>query len=143
MSLSSNMSEPYSYQYTTRHVKWELPGITDPRILSFCDLINSLPIRIKISPRPMCREYQCHKNVIDYVDTYGGLRVLGYHFIEYNNNLIGVLHSIWKNTYDMLDDITASEHGFAHRVFVEINSTTTKKLPPAIYSSSNALTIKS
>ena len=110
-----------------------LPDITDDRISSFCDLINSMPIYLEISPRPLCGEYQCHRNVNTYVANYGGSRVLGYHFIEYGSSLIGVLHSVWRNTYGKLDDITESEHAFTRRLFVEINSTTTDNLPPSIY----------
>ena len=125
------MTQPPVQQATVSRCAF--PVIEDNRLLMFCNSVNSSPVHLKISPRPLCEMYQCHKNVNTYISMYGGDRIIGYHFIEYLQTLVGILHSVWENPRGDLDDITRSEHNFSHRLFVKVNSTTTSNLPPSIY----------
>ena len=64
---------------------------------------------VKVIPKPLCLENDCHNNVHKYVHNYGGERISGYYLITdaYDDNYgCAVYHSIWRNTYGELVDIT-------------------------------------
>lgn len=60
---------------------------------------------VEVDVKPMCRELHCHTNVLTYINTYGGDRIIGYYFIknECNGKYEAILHSILKKSNDIID----------------------------------------
>lgn len=69
-----------------------------------CTWIGVVPV----TPKPHCREWDCHNNAIQFVDWYGGDRVVGYYWLhdELNKRLVAILHSVVRRETGDLVDIT-------------------------------------
>jgi hypothetical protein len=73
-----------------------------------------------IVDKPLCVDANCHNNVNHYVNTYGGEKISGYYLItDVDNDNYGcaIYHSIWKNTYEELIDITPFNDGRKYNMF--------------------------
>ncbi len=92
--------------------EYSLPDVKNVLLLAFIEKKLRISIksvlRVPVVDKPHCLELQCHDNVEKYCNLYGGKKILGYYFISNNkdNTIIGVKHSIWKNSYGNLIDIT-------------------------------------
>ena len=76
-------------------------------VVSFAKLLDSTWIgAVPIQPKAFCKEWNCHNNTIEYVDWYGGLRVIGYYILEDVDRYIAILHSIVMTYDNKLIDIT-------------------------------------
>jgi hypothetical protein len=62
--------------------------------------------------------------VLQYVSLYGGKRILGYYFIKEieTNKIIAIKHSVWKNTYDKIIDITPFSDNRNYNIFLQYDS---------------------
>ncbi len=103
--------------------EYSLPDNTSEILLDFINdyfekYINKIYI-VPVIKKPNCSELKCHLNVEKYVNSYGGQKILGYYFIvnNHNNKIIGIKHSIWKNTYGNLIDITPFSDNRRYNIF--------------------------
>jgi len=84
-------------------------------------LFGKMPLKVKLDVKSNCSENNCHNNVDKYVNMYGGIKISGYYLvydIDYER-LIAIRHSIWKNSYGEVIDITPFSDGRKWNVFVE------------------------
>lgn len=77
-------------------------------------------LKIPIIPKPHCTEWNCHNNVLQYVNLYGGERILGYYFIKEieTNKIIAIKHSVWENTFNEIIDITPFSDKRKYNIFL-------------------------
>jgi hypothetical protein len=103
-------------------INYRFPNKKDD--LSFIiDLLGNEPKKVVCIPKPNCKENNCHNNVSNYVELYGGEKITGFYLLintEYNS-IIGVKHSIWKNTYNKILDITKFSDNRKYNVFIKTN----------------------
>ena len=81
-----------------------------------CSWIGLVPLQ----PKPFCTERNCHNNVVEYVNWYGGNRILGYYFLEDSGRFIAILHSIVRTWDDKLIDITPFNDGRQFNMFATL-----------------------
>ena len=91
---------------------------------NFTNVLNyfkNSPVKIKVESRSNCTENNCHNNVDLYVSMYGGNKITGYYLVYDmdNNRFIAIRHSIWKNTYEDLVDITKFSDNREWNLFIE------------------------
>lgn len=82
-----------------------IPNIDD-ELKAFAKKIGCIWIgAVEINHKPLCKELQCHTNVLEYVNIYGGEHVLGYYFIKniVNERYEAILHSIVKKEGQLID----------------------------------------
>ena len=99
---------------------YRLPKKSDS-FSSVLSLFGNKPYLSKVIVKPNCIENNCHVNVDNYVNMYGGCKISGYYLVydlDYNR-FIGIRHSIWKDTYDNIIDITPFSDGRKWNLFVE------------------------
>ncbi len=91
---------------------------------SLLNFVSTDFLKITIIPKPHCTEWNCHNNVLQYVSLYGGKRILGYYFIKEieTNKIIAIKHSVWKNTYDKIIDITPFSDNRNYNIFLQYDS---------------------
>lgn len=85
-----------------------IPEIIDDNLKIFAKAIGCKWIgAVSIDPKPLCTELNCHSNVLNYINTYGGDHLIGYYFIKNNVNqqFEAILHSIVQKN-NILVDIT-------------------------------------
>jgi len=85
------------------------------------DLFGRNPYKVKLDVKPNCLENNCHNNVDKYVEMYGGVKIVGYYLvydIDYQK-FIAIRHSIWKNTYGDILDITPFSDNRNWNLFIE------------------------
>lgn len=88
-----------------------LPKLND-RLIDFARKLDCTWIgAVEVSSKPHCREWDCHNNVIKYVDWYGGTKLLGYYLLEEvdTKDYVAILHSIVRRENNELVDITPFE----------------------------------
>lgn len=79
----------------------------DNKIISFAKSLDCIWIgAVPIFSKPFCKEWDCHNNSIEYVEWYGGKRVIGYYLLEDVDKYIAILHSIIMTFDNKLIDIT-------------------------------------
>ena len=73
---------------------------------------------VKVSKKPHSREWDCHNNVIKYVNWYGGTQLLGYYILEDvdTKDYVAILHSIVRRENNELVDITPFEDGRSYNM---------------------------
>jgi hypothetical protein len=89
------------------------------KLQEYCKFSFTL-LKVPVIEKPLCIGANCHNNVNHYVDTYGGEKIIGYYLItDTDNDSCGcaIYHSIWKNTYGDLVDITPFEDGREYNMF--------------------------
>ncbi|NDG30812.1 hypothetical protein EB118_12160 [bacterium] len=89
------------------------------KLQEYCEFSSTL-LKIPVVSKPLCADANCHNNVNHYVETYGGEKISGYYLItDVDNDTYGcaIYHSIWKNTYGDLVDITPFEDGREYNMF--------------------------
>lgn len=94
------------------------------KLQEYCKFSSTL-LRIPVISKPLCVSANCHNNVNLYVNTYGGEKISGYYLItDTKNDNFGcaIYHSIWKNTYGNLVDITPFNDGRKYNVFSIIHT---------------------
>lgn len=74
---------------------------------------------IKITPRPLTKENECHYNVAKHVKQYGGSQVKGYYLAvdKYSKRWAAFGHSIWQRDDEMID-ITPVPDNRTYNVFI-------------------------
>jgi hypothetical protein len=95
------------------------------KLQEYCKFSSTL-LKIPVASKPLCRDNNCHNNVNHYVNTYGGEKISGYYLItDIEDGTYGcaIYHSIWKNTYGDLIDITPFEDGREYNMFSVTNTT--------------------
>lgn len=85
------------------------------------DFFGNIPFKIKLNAKPNCLENNCHNNVDKYVDMYGGRKISGYYLVYdiYYERFIAIRHSIWKNGYDEILDITPFSDDRKWNLFIQ------------------------
>jgi len=89
------------------------------KLQEYCKFSNTL-LKIPVVSKPLCVDANCHNNVNHYVSTYGGEKITGYYLItdiDDANYGCAIYHSIWKNTYGELVDITPFEDNRKWNIF--------------------------
>lgn len=84
-------------------------------------LFKSKPISVNLNPKPNCLENNCHNNVDTYINMYGGSKIIGYYLVYDidNGRFVAIRHSIWKNSYDEVIDITPFSDDRKWNLFIE------------------------
>ena len=90
---------------------------------------------IAVAPKPLCKESDCHNNVLRYTDTYGGFRKIGYYFIKsmVNGRYEAILHSVVKINEQLLD-ITPFSDSRQYNIVGLTDEIEITNLPPHITS---------
>jgi len=94
------------------------------KLQEYCKF-SSVILKVFIVDKPLCVDANCHNNVNHYVNTYGGEKISGYYLItDVDNDNYGcaIYHSIWKNTYGDLIDITPFDDGREYNIFSVLNT---------------------
>jgi len=94
------------------------------KLQEYCEFSSTL-LKIPVVSKPLCADANCHNNVNHYVNTYGGEKISGYYLItDADDETYGcaIYHSIWKNTYGDLIDITPFEDGREYNIFSVLNT---------------------
>ena len=94
------------------------------KLQEYCKFSSTL-VKIPVISKPLCVDANCHNNVNHYVETYGGEKISGYYLItdtEDVNYGCAIYHSIWKNTYGDLVDITPFEDDREYNMFSVSNT---------------------
>lgn len=89
------------------------------KLQEYCNFSCKL-LKVPIIAKPLCINLNCHNNVNKYVDTYGGEKISGYYLITDiidENCGCAIYHSIWKNTYGELIDITPFSDNRNYNIF--------------------------
>jgi hypothetical protein len=95
------------------------------KLQEYCGF-SSILLKVPVIVKPLCADANCHNNVNHYVNTYGGEKMSGYYLItDIDDESYGcaIYHSIWKNTYGNLIDITPFDDGREHNIFSVLNTT--------------------
>lgn len=93
------------------------------KLQEYCDFSNTL-MKVPVVPKPLCVGANCHNNVNHYVNTYGGEKISGYYLItDIDDETYGcaIYHSIWKNTYGEMIDITPFDDMREYNMFSVTN----------------------
>lgn len=106
-------------------MRLSLPQITEKTIQFAkslnCNWIGIVPIQTK----PFCKLWNCHNNVLEYVDWYGGTRKIGFYILEDFEKYWAIQHSIVETFDRKLIDITPSIDGRGYNIFC----VTTNQMP--------------
>lgn len=89
------------------------------KLQEYCKFSLTL-LKIPVINKPLCTKVNCHNNVTLYVNTYGGEKISGYYLItdtDDENCGCAIYHSIWRNTYGDLIDITPFEDYREYNIF--------------------------
>jgi hypothetical protein len=64
--------------------------------------------KVKVVPKPHCKEWDCHNNTAQFTNWYGGQRVVGYYWLydPATDKLGAILHSVVRRDNGELLDIT-------------------------------------
>jgi hypothetical protein len=95
------------------------------KLQEYCKFSYTL-LKVPVVLKPLCADANCHNNVNHYVNTYGGEKISGYYLItDVDDETYGcaIYHSIWKNTYGDLIDITPFDDGREYNMFSVLDTT--------------------
>lgn len=95
------------------------------KLLEYCKF-SPIILKVPVVYKPLCADANCHNNVNHYVNTYGGEKISGYYLItDVDDETYGcaIYHSIWKNTYGDLIDITPFDDLREYNMFCVSNVT--------------------
>jgi hypothetical protein len=95
------------------------------KLQEYCKFSHTL-LKVPVVLKPLCADANCHNNVNHYVNTYGGEKISGYYLItDVGDDTYGcaIYHSIWKNTYGDLIDITPFDDGREYNMFSVLDAT--------------------
>lgn len=101
---------------------YRLPNKSDD-FSKVIELFRSNPYKVLVKVKPNCKENNCHDNVDRYVNMYGGDKISGYYLVydtDYQR-FIAIRHSIWRNTYNEILDITPFSDVRRWNLFIESN----------------------
>jgi len=94
------------------------------KLQEYCKFSYTL-LKVPVVSKPLCANVNCHNNVNHYVNTYGGEKISGYYLItDVDDDTYGcaIYHSIWKNTYGDLADITPFGDNREYNMFSILHS---------------------
>lgn len=94
------------------------------KLQEYCKFSSKL-IKVPVIPKPLCTNANCHNNVNHYVKTYGGEKISGYYLITNIDDInygCAIYHSVWKNTYNNIIDITPFEDNREFNIFTVLKS---------------------
>lgn len=116
---------------------WFIPSTTE--VADFarsigCDWLGNIPV----NPDASCEENICHTNVKNYILSHGGVKILGYYFLESAWGYQAILHSVWQDNDGNLIDITPFADKRKLNVFAKLKNNTQKYTTNNIYSLSLA-----
>lgn len=95
----------------------KLPIINED-LISFARLLDSMWVgAVPIQPKMFCKEWNCHNNTIEYVEWYGGQRIIGYYILEDVDRYIAILHSVIMTYDNKLIDITPFSDERKYNIF--------------------------
>ena len=97
-----------------------IPHPDDDRIKQAMNELNcNRATAIKITPKPLTKENECHYNVLRHVKQYGGSQIKGYYLAvdKYSKLWAAFGHSIWKRENTMID-ITPISDKRTHNIFI-------------------------
>lgn len=102
--------------------KYRTSRITDRCLIKLKEYCNFSPeiLKVPVIPKPLCKVADCHNNVNCYVNTYGGERIDGYYLITdlFDDNCgCAIYHSVWKNTFGNIVDITPFDDKREYNIF--------------------------
>lgn len=106
-----------NYRQTNYNDKCIIP------LQNYCRFSLSL-LKIPVISKPLCLPDNCHNNVNHYVNTYGGEKISGYYLItDVLDNTCGaaIYHSVWKNTFGDIIDITPYKDNREYNMFSIMN----------------------
>lgn len=95
------------------------------KLQEYCKFSYTL-LKVPVVSKPLCAGANCHNNVNHYGNTYGGEKISGYYLItDIDDETYGcaIYHSIWKNTYGDLIDITPFDDGREYNMFSVLDDT--------------------
>jgi len=101
-------------------INYRFPNKRDD-LSGIINLLGNDPKKVVCDPKPNCKENNCHNNVSNYVKLYGGEKINGFYLLVNieDNSIIGVRHSIWRNTYNKVIDITRFDDKRKYNVFIQ------------------------
>jgi len=97
----------------------QLPS-SNPQLIDFAKSINCSWLgSVPVIPKPHCKEWDCHNNCLKYTSWYGGVRVLGYYFLQNieTQKYVAILHSVVRKETGQLLDITPFDDARCYNVF--------------------------
>lgn len=95
------------------------------KLQEYCKFSLTL-LKVPVVSKSLCADANCHNNVNHYVNTYGGEKISGYYLItDVDDETCGcaIYHSIWKNTYGDLIDITPFKDCREYNMFSVLDTT--------------------
>lgn len=89
---------------------------------------------VKIDPKPLCKELNCHNNVLRYVNMYGGEHNLGYYFLKNirTGKYEAISHSIVSKSNKFID-ITPFDDNREFNIVGLVNNKDIAKNPKHIF----------
>lgn len=97
-----------------------IPAPGDPRIKDAMATLNcNRAEAIKITPKPLTRENECHYNVAKHVKQYGGSQVKGYYLAvdKYSKQWAAFGHSVWQRDAKLID-VTPVSDNRTYNIFI-------------------------
>lgn len=88
---------------------------------------------VLVEEKPLCKELNCHNNVLNYINNYGGQQRLGYYFVKnvYTGKFEAILHSVVEKS-NRLIDITPFDDNREYNIFGVVKITDVSLLSPHI-----------
>jgi hypothetical protein len=96
-----------------------IPQLSDNIIRASRKLNASWVGSVRVIPKTHCKPWDCHNNTINYVNWYGGTRIIGYYLL-YNietHQIGAILHSVVRRENQELIDITPFDDERSHNMF--------------------------
>lgn len=120
----------------TQSVDLFIPTVNQ-NLIDFARSLNGIWIgAVPILPKPFCKLRNCHNNVFEYIEGYGGERIIGYYLLvdQTGKKYFATLHSIVKTFDNRLIDITPVIDERTYNMFCIIkNQTLDYSLPIISY----------
>ena len=88
---------------------------------------------VLVEAKPLCKELNCHNNVLNYINNYGGKQKIGYYFVKNlsTQKFEAILHSIVEKS-NRLIDITPFNDDREYNIVGLVDSTDISLLSPHI-----------
>ena len=85
------------------------------------NLLKGTPKKVKCLHKPNCFENDCHNNVNKYIHMYGGELITGFYLLinSDDGNWVAIRHSIWKNPFGNIIDITKFKDERSYNIFIK------------------------
>lgn len=112
-----------------------IPKLSDHIIQCARELNCSWIGGVRVTPKPHCKEWDCHNNTVKYVSWYGGIRILGYYLLQdiKTNRVVAILHSIVRRENGQLVDITPFDDERSYNMFCMLKDQTPNYTRPEVW----------